>query len=106
RSWEAPEAYNPLLVALPVAAQVWFSPALWSGRYHIANVGALAGIIAFLGGRPRARAFGEGAAAAAAVASLMVFYWVKPRWFWLPSELAKLAAIPYPEREVTPAVEV
>ena len=105
-SWRAPAAYNPLLVALPVVAQVWMSPALWGGRYHIANVGALAGIIAFAGGRPRWQAFGEGAAVAAAVASVIVFCWVKPRWLWLPSELVKLAAIPYPEREVTQAVSI
>ncbi len=105
-SWRAPEAANPLLVALPVVAQVWLSPALWGGRYHIANVAALAAIVAFLGGRPRWHSFGAGAATAAAVASIIVFCWVKPRWIWFPDELAKLAAIPYPEREVTPASEV
>ena len=105
-AWLEPDAYNPLLVALPVAAQIWLSPALWSGRYHIGNVGALAAICAFLGGRRRWFSLGEGAATTAAVASLIVFYWVTPRWYWLPSELAKLAAIPYPEREVTPAVNV
>lgn len=105
-AWRAPEAYNPVLVALPVAAQIWLSPALWGGRYHIANVGALGAIIAFAGSRRRWHAFGEGAAVTAAVASVIVFYWVKPRWYWLPSELAKLAAIPYPEREVTPAANI
>jgi hypothetical protein len=106
RMWRSPDAWNGLLVALPVVAQVWLSPALWSGRYHIANVGALAALVAFLGGRPRWQAFGQGAATAAAVASLMVFFWTKPRWIWLPSELASLAAIPYPEREVTPAASI
>jgi hypothetical protein len=107
RAWLAPEAYNPLLVALPVVAQVWMSPALWSGRYHIGNVGALAALCAFLGGRRgggrRWFALGEGAAVAGAVMSVVVFFWTKPRWVLLPSELVKLAAIPYPEREVTNA---
>ena len=44
--------------------------------------------------------------AAASVMSIIVFVWMKPRWIWLPSELAKLAAVPYPEREVTPAAKV
>jgi hypothetical protein len=105
-AWRAPEAYNPLLVALPVVAQVTLSPALWGGRYHIANVGALAAICAFIGGRRRWHVFGAGAAVSAALASLIVFVWLKPRWVWLPSELMKFAAIPYPEREVTPATAI
>ena len=66
----------------------------------------LACLIAFWGGRPRWSAFGEGAAAAAAVASVLAFLWVKPRWWWLPSELIKLAAVPYPAREATPAASI
>jgi hypothetical protein len=106
RAWRDPGAHNALLVALPVVAQVWMSPALWSSRYHIANVAALGCLVAFWGGRPRWSVFGEGAVAAAAIASLMAFWWVKPRWWWLPSELVKLAAVPYPEREVTPAATI
>ena len=102
----SPLAHNALLVALPVIAQVWTSPAIWSSRYHIANVAALSCLVAFWGGRPRWSAFGEGAAAAAAIVSLIAFFWVKPRWLWSPSELIKLAAIPYPEREVTPAATI
>jgi hypothetical protein len=104
--WRMPEAYDPLLVALPVVAQVALSPALWGGRYHIANVGALAAICAFIGGRRRWYNFGAGAAVAAALTSLVVFVWLKPRWLWLPSELKAFAAIPYPEREVTPATAI
>lgn len=100
------EAWNALFVALPVIAQVWTSPALWSSRYHIANVGALMCLIALWGGRPRWSAFGEGTAAAAAIASVMAFWWIKPRSWWLPSELVKLAAVPYPEREATPAASI
>jgi hypothetical protein len=105
-AWRAPLACNAFLLSLPLIAQVMLSPALWGGRYHISGVGALACLVAFLGGRPRWSAFGEGAAVAAAVMSLVVFYWVKPRWLWYPSELAKLAAIPYPEREVTAAATI
>ena len=104
--WLAPEVYNPLLVSLPVIAQVWLSPELWQGRYHMANVGALAALAAFLGGRPRWYAFGEGAVAAGSIVALMAFLWMKPRWYWLPSELMQLADIPYPEREVTPAADI
>lgn len=105
-AWKSPDALNALLVSLPMIVQVYTSPALWSARYHIANVAALTCLIAFWSGRARWRVFGEGAVAAACVMSLVVFYWVKPRWWWMPSELAKLAAIPYPAREATPTAMV
>jgi hypothetical protein len=106
RSWRSPDAYNPLIVALPVAAQLLMSPALWASRYQLASVGAMACLVAYWGGRRRWSAFGEGAAAAAVVASLVATLWSRPRWLWFPSELVKLAAVPYPEREVTPAPSI
>jgi hypothetical protein len=100
--WTSPMGVNALLVALPVMTQVYTSPALWSARYHIANVAALACLVTFWGGRRRWHAFGEALVAGAALSSLIVFYWL-PRWYWLPTELADLAHVRYPEREVTPA---
>jgi hypothetical protein len=104
--WLCPDATNVMLVAFPMMVSVYTSPALWGARYHIANVAVLTTLIAFWSGRARWRMFGEGVVAAACVMSIVVFYWVKPRWLWTPSELAKLIAVPYPAREVTPTALV
>jgi hypothetical protein len=111
RAWRlpfgrTPLAYNALLVSLPMIAQIATSPALWVSRYNLASVAILGCVIAYWGGRPRWHAFGEGVAGAVALSSLIAFWWCEPQWLWLPSDLAKLAAIPYPEREVTPAPQV
>ena len=101
----SPLAYNALLVSLPMIAQLYTSPALWVSRYNLASVALLACVIAYWSGRPKWFGFGEGVAGAVALTTLITFWWA-PRWYWLPSELAKLAAIPYPEREVTPATTI
>jgi hypothetical protein len=97
----SPETENALLVALPGIAILYTSPALWSSRYNIAPVGAMMALIAWLAGRRGFSRLGVSAAAAGVVAAIVSFVWVKPRWLYLPSELAKVARIRYPEREFT-----
>ncbi len=102
-SWVSSDAENAVLVALPTVAGIYASPALWSARYQIAHVATLAAMVAWLGGRKGWSALSRDAAIATSIGAVIAFFWVEPRWWYLPTELAKLARIPYPEREVTPA---
>lgn len=104
--WVSDDAENALMVLAPTVAGIYLSPALWGARYHIAHVGLLAAMIAWVGGRARWTRFAEDASVVASVASIAVFFWTTPRWWYLPSEMKKLMTIPYPEREVTPAADI
>lgn len=102
-TWRAaPETTNALLVSLPAIAILETSPALWSARYNIAAVGIMMVLVAWLGGRKRFGRLGEGAVVFSALAGVVMFFWVKPRWIFTPTELSRLAHVPYPAREVTP----
>jgi hypothetical protein len=91
----------PLALALIVAGLVAGSPALWTARYHIAGVGILTALIAWLTGRPERERLGEAAAACVLIMSIMMFWWTPvPRWWYTPEQLLKLAKATAVEREV------
>jgi hypothetical protein len=99
----SPAARTPILIALVLAAVVKGSPALWGPRYHIAGVGFLVTLVAWLTRRSGARdRLGESAVSVVLVTSLMMFWWTPaPRWWYSPEQLAELARLPAIEREVT-----
>ncbi len=91
----------PVPIALILAGLVAGSPALWTARYHIAGVGLLTALIAWLTGRPERERLGESAAATVLVMSIMMFWWTPPpRWWYTPEQLLKLASASPVEREV------
>jgi hypothetical protein len=82
----------PLGLALILASIVAGSPALWGPRYHIAGVGLVAALCAWLTGRPPRDRLGESAVAAVLVTSVMMFYWTPAtRWWFTPAQLVTLA---------------
>ncbi|GAC1537531.1 MAG: hypothetical protein NVS3B10_01840 [Polyangiales bacterium] len=101
-----PGASQVLLLAVPMLAMLYMSPALWSARYNIAAVGLAMVLVAWLGARSRSARLAEGTVAAATVGMIVMFFWVQPRWWYWPQEAATLARLPYPEREVTPAAKI
>jgi hypothetical protein len=82
---------------------VLFSPARWAARYHIGTTAMFAALCAWVSGSHRFRRLGEGVTAVAIIGGIAGNHWATQRWWIWPSELETLAAIPYPEREVTPA---
>ena len=91
----------PLALALILTAMIWGSPALCGPRYHIAAVGLVFALVAWLTGRPPRDRIGESAVSAVLVMSLMMFYWTPaPHWWFSPSRLRELARRPAIEREV------
>ncbi len=91
----------PALLALIMAGIVAGSPALWAPRYHIAGMGVLMALAAWLTGRPPRARLGESAVAVVLVTSLMMFWWTPaPRWWFTPEQLLKLAEASPVDREV------
>jgi hypothetical protein len=101
--WRSSEATRSAsLLAVGLLPMLYFSPALWGARYQIAAVGIALGLVGWAAGRG-GEGRGHGLAGAIGVMSIVSFFWTEPRfWLWW-SEAKKLAAIPYPEREVTQA---
>jgi hypothetical protein len=96
-----PAARPPLAVALILAAMVAGSPALWAPRYHVAAVGLLCVLVAWLTGRSPRDRLGESAVAAVLVTSLMMFWWTPaPRWWYTPAQLRDHARASTVDREV------
>jgi hypothetical protein len=91
-------AGSALLLALPLAAMVAASPALWSPRYNIASVGLGMGLVCWLVARPGWARLGEGAAGAMVMTTIMMCVWGS--WWLTPEQLELARKIPYPEREV------
>jgi hypothetical protein len=92
----------PLAIALILAVMVIASPALWAPRYHIAAVGLVAALVAWLTARPSLERLGESAVAAVLVTSMMMFAWTpEPRYWLTPAQLLAEARMPFPERELT-----
>jgi hypothetical protein len=100
------ETRNACLLAATLVPMVYFSPALWGARYQIAALGVALALVAWATGRGKLARLGEGVAGALAVMAIISFFWAQPRWWYWPSEAKKLASIPWPEREVTPASEI
>jgi hypothetical protein len=91
----------PLWIALILAVMVIASPALWAPRYHIAGVGLVACLVAWLTARPSLERLGESAVAAVLVTSIMMFFWTpEPRYWLTPAELVAEARLPFPQREL------
>ncbi|GAC1545815.1 MAG: hypothetical protein NVS3B10_09880 [Polyangiales bacterium] len=97
------DAPHALLLAVPMIAMLYMSPALWSARYNTAAVGLGMVLIAWLGAHRRFARFAEGTVAAATIGMIVMFFWAQPRWWYWPQEAAALARIPYPRREVSPS---
>ncbi len=102
-AWRASEATrNAALLAVGLLPMLWFAPALWGARYQIGAVGIALGLVGWAAGRGGA-GLGYGIAGAVSVLSIVSFFWTQPRfWLWW-GEAKTIAAIPYPEREVTQA---
>ncbi len=81
------------------------SPALWGARYQIFAVVLFAAAAAWMSARYRLTVWGLVAPNIVLFAGLVSLFW-NPTWpFPTPAELAKIAAYPYPEREVVNARE-
>jgi hypothetical protein len=102
----APETRNLLPLAATLVVMLYFSPALWSARYQVAAVGLALPLVAWLTGRIRACAFGQGVVGCLVVMGVIGIGWETPRYWLRWSEAAAFARIPFPEREVTPAMAI
>ncbi len=92
-----------ILLFFPLSMSLYLSPALWGARYNIAYLAFAITFISWVGGCRGFSRFSEGAVAVATVATMIMFFWQTPRWWYTPTELLTLAKIRYPAREVTPA---
>jgi hypothetical protein len=99
----APETRNATLVALTLVPMCYFTPALWGARYQIAAVGLALVLVAWLAGRTGLEHLGDNVAGALSVMAIISFFWTTPRWWLTWGEAIKLASVPWPEREFTPA---
>lgn len=95
-----------LLLLVPLGVSLVLSPALWGARYNMASLALATVFISWAAARKGCERMGEGAVAIAVVGSILAFFWTTPRWWYTPTELAKLASVPYPDREVTPAAKI
>ena len=95
-----------VLLLIPLAVSLYLSPALWGARYNIPFIALAVAFISWAGGRPRFERLAEGAVATAIIGAIIAFCWTTPRWWYTPSELVKLARVPYPDREVTPSAMI
>ena len=91
-----------LLVALPMLATCYFSPALWSARYNLHASAALLCLVAWASGFRAWRRLGEGVAAANIVCGAIMLVWVEPGWMVSFDEALSLARVSAFERETSP----
>jgi len=105
-AWRASDAArSAALLAVGLIPMLYFSPALWSARYQIGAVAIALGIVGWAAGRG-GEALGHGIVGAIGVLSIVSFFWTEPRfWLWW-GEASAYSAIPFPEREVTPAAAI
>jgi hypothetical protein len=89
-----------LLVLFGIVAMVGIvaSPALWLPRYHVHTTVLLAAALAWVCAHPNFSRFGTVAPNIVVFCSFIMFAWV-PRWMIWPSELLRISAHSYPERE-------
>jgi hypothetical protein len=96
------DAYNALLVALPLLAILLTSQALWRARLNIASVALFVPFAHWFTSTPTWRRLGEGAVAISVATHVMMSWWAQPQWWVSPEKLAKMMATPYPQREMMP----
>jgi len=82
-------------LSITLLGSLYIAPVpFWGARYFIAHVGLAMALISWAGCRRGFERLREGAAAVATVGAIVSFFWVTPRWWYWPSELRTLAAIP------------
>jgi hypothetical protein len=96
---------SAMMLAVVSSVSLYLSPAIFIARYQIASLAMLAGCLAFLVSRPRARRFSDDVALIAAVGSVIFMAWAPVKvhsfvYLYEPAQILKWLKTPYPRREL------
>jgi len=96
---------SAMILAIVASASLYFSPAIYIARYHVASLAMLAGALSWMVSRWRTSRLSEDVALVAQVGSVIMMSWAPTKhefvYLYPPSQIVAWLKMPYPERELT-----
>jgi hypothetical protein len=95
---------SAMMLAVVASTSLYFSPAIFIARYHVASLAMLAGCLAWLVSRWKTPRLSDDVALFAQLGSVIMMYWAPTKhefvYLYPPSQIVSWLKVPYPRREL------
>ena len=93
-----------MILAVVASTSLYFSPAIFIARYHIASLAMLAGCLSWVVSRWRTARLSDDTALIAQLGSVIMMYWAPTKhefvYLYSPTQIVQWLKTPYPRREL------